>query len=63
MKGIEEVARESENIKRGQTMAIFFDLSTSTVNTDGIGDMVTELIRPNAEEEIERAVKRWMWAW
>lgn len=61
MKGCKEVAIESQKLKRGQTMPIYYDLSNSTVNTDGFGDMVTELIRPNTEEEIERAVNRWLW--
>ena len=63
MKGLEKVASESQEIKRGQRMAIYYDLSNSTVNTDGFGDMVTELIRPNTEEEIEKAVNRWLWMW
>lgn len=61
MKGLEEVARESQSLKRGQTLAIYYDLSNSEVNTLGIGDKVTDLIRPNTEEEIRRAVNRWLW--
>ena len=61
IKGLEEVARESENLNRCSVLPIYYDMADGRVNTEGVGDYVTDLIRPNTEEEIEMAVKRWLW--
>lgn len=58
MKNLKEVARESE---KGVT-PIFYSIKEDAVYTsDGGGRYyVTDLIRPNTEEEIIEAVKRWL---
>ena len=61
MKGCKEVSKESLSLKRGKTMPIYYDMENKEVNTSGVGEFVTELIRPNEEEEIEKAVCRWLW--
>lgn len=70
--GAEKVAKESQGIVQSNYRTwinIYYDYNTDTVMTErdyeeNLEDKsraygVTQLIRPNTEEEITKAVKRW----
>lgn len=63
--GLKEVAQASQRIEQTNPrtwMPIYFNMWEYEVTPDPIrgGHLVTKLIRPNTEEEIEEAVRRWL---
>ena len=73
VKGIKEVAEASKKIvqrKRSTWLAIYFDIDRNRVITEAEYDrmedtdgcfMLTHLIRPCTEEEVEQTVNRFRW--
>lgn len=65
IKGLSDVARMSQKIEqtnKGTWLPIYFNFWEYEVTPfpERGGHLVTELIRPCTEEEIEEAVRRWM---
>lgn len=63
--GLKEVAQASQRIEQTNPrtwMPIYFNMWEYEVTPDPTrgSHLVTKLIRPNTEEEIEEAVRRWL---
>lgn len=61
MKGAKKASETSRSAR--MPMPIYYNTATKTVYTrPGEGRChVTDLIRENSEQEIEEAVRRWLW--